>query len=153
MSNIFTYVVELRDKVSGTLRRVGSGLVEASNRVQRLRDKVRQLDRTPLNNLRNSFTNLFKNIPFAQYIFNPLTIAGVVGGRALKLGIDQEMRSASFEVLLGGEENARRMIDNIDAYAKKTTYGKEGLSAAVQTMAGFGIAQERIMPNLKAIAK
>lgn len=153
MSNFFTYVINLRDQMSGTLRRVGGSIVDASNKVQRLRNDVRKLDRTPLTGLKNSFTNLFKSIPFAQYIFNPLTIAGVVGGRALKLGIDQEMRNASFEVLFGGEENARKIIDNIDAYAKKTTYGKDNLSEAVQMMAGFGIAQERIMPNLKAIGE
>lgn len=153
MSNLFTYVIELRDRMSGTLRRVGGSLVDTTSRVRRLRDQVRQLDRTPLTNLKNSFTNLFKNIPFSQYIFNPLTIAGVVGGRALKLGIDQEMRNASFEVLFGGVENARKMIDQIDAYSKKSSYGKEGLSAAAQQMAGFGIAQERIMPNMKAIGE
>lgn len=153
MNNFFTYVINLRDQMSGTLRRVGGSIVDTTNRVRRLRNEVRNLDKTQLSNLRNSFVNLFKNIPFSQYIFNPLTIAGIVGGRALKLGIDEEMRNASFEVLLGGEDNARKIIDNIDAYAKKTTYGKENLSAAVQTMAGFGIAQERIMPNLKAIGE
>lgn len=153
MNNFFTYVINLRDQMSGTLRRVGGSIVDTSNRVRRLQGDVRNLNSTPLTGLKNSFASLFKSIPFAQYIFNPLTIAGVVGGRALKLGIDEEMRNASFEVLLGGEENARKIIDNIDAYAKKTTYGKENLSAAVQTMAGFGIAQERIMPNLKAIGE
>lgn len=153
MNNFFTYVINLRDQMSGTLRRVGGSIVDTSNRVRRLQSDVRNLNSTPLTGLKNSFSSLFNSIPFAQYIFNPMTIAGVVAGRALKLGIDQEMRNASFEVLFGGEENARKMIDNIDAYAKKTTYGKEGLGAAVQTMAGFGMAQERIMPNLKAIGE
>lgn len=153
MSNFFTYVINLRDQMSATLRHVGGSIVDTSNRVRRLQGDVRKLDRTPLTGLKNSFASLFKSIPFSQYIFNPLTIAGVVGGRALKLGIDQEMRNASFEVLFGGEENARKIIDNIDAYAKKTTYGKDNLSEAVQMMAGFGIAQERIMPNLKAIGE
>jgi len=153
MNDFFTYVINLRDQMSGTLRRVGGSIVDTSNRVRRLQGDVRNLNSTPLTGLKNSFASLFKSIPFSQYIFNPLTIAGVVGGRALKLGIDQEMQNASFEVLLGGEENARKIIDNINTYAKKTTYGKENLSAAVQTMAGFGIAQERIMPNLKAIGE
>lgn len=139
--------------MSGTLRRVGGSIIEASSRVRRLQGDVRNLNNTPLTGLSRSFSGLFKSIPFAQHIFNPFLLAGIAGGRALKLGIDEEMRNASFEVLLGGEENARKMIDNINAYAKQTTYGKEGLSAAVQTMAGFGIAQERIIPNLKAIGE
>jgi tape measure domain-containing protein len=153
MANLFTYTIELRDKMSSTFRRVGGSIVDTHNRVRQLRSEIRSLNDTPLSGLRNSITNAFKNIPFSQYIFNPLTIAGVVGGRALKLGIDNEMRNASFEVLFGGEENARKMIDNISAYAAKSTYGKDALSEAAQTMAGFGLAQERIMPNLKAIGE
>ncbi|NDV45505.1 hypothetical protein D0T49_00360 [Paludibacter sp. 221] len=152
MSNVFTYVINLRDQMSGTLRRVGGSLVERKREAQNLRREVQRLNAQPIN-IGERLGAAFRNIPFSQYIFNPLTIAGIVGGRALKLGIDEEMRGASFEVLFGGEENARKIVDNIDAYARKTTYGKEGLSAAVQTMAGFGIAQERIMPNLKAIGE
>ncbi|MDL2290399.1 tape measure protein, partial [Paludibacteraceae bacterium OttesenSCG-928-F17] len=152
MSNIFTYVLNLRDQMTGTLRRVGGSLADTTKQTAGLRREVERLNNLPIK-IGEKLRQSFRNIPFAQYIFNPLTIAGVVGGRALKLGIDEEMRGASFEVLFGGEENARKVIDNIDAYAKKTTYGKENLSAAVQTMAGFGIAQERIMPNLKAIGE
>lgn len=138
--------------MSGTLRRVGGSLVDTTKEAQKLRREVERLNAQPIN-IREKLSQSFKNIPFAQYIFNPLTIAGVMGGRALKLGIDEEMRGASFEVLFGGEKNARKIIDNINTYARKTTYGKENLSAAVQTMAGFGIAQERIMPELKAIGE
>lgn len=153
MNNFFNYVINLRDQMSGTLRRVGGSLVDTTNRVRGLRNAVRNLDATPLTGLRNSIGNLFRNIPFSQYIFNPLTIAGVVGGRAFKLGMEQEMRNASFEVLFGGKENAFKIIDEISAYAKKTTYGKDALSSAAQTMAGFGVDQDEIMPNLKAIGE
>lgn len=151
MNNFFTYVINLRDQMSGTLRRVGGSIADVSDKVRRLRSDVRNLNAEPLSGLRNSFSNVLKSIPFSQYIFNPFTIAGVTAGRALKIGIDQEMRNASFEVLFKGEENAKKMIDSISAYAAKTPYGKAELSDAVQVMAGFGLQTENILPNLRAI--
>lgn len=55
------------------------------------------------------------------------------------------------EVLFGGADNAKKVIDDISGYAAKSPYGKTGLSEATQMMAGFGIAQDNIIPNLKMI--
>ncbi|HML64646.1 MAG TPA: tape measure protein [Dysgonomonas sp.] len=151
MTNFYTYTIELRDRLSSALRRAGGSVIDTTRRVRDLRNEVRSLNDTPLAGFANSFKRMFSNIPFANYLTNPLVIAGAVGGRALKLGIDQEMRNASFEVLFKGEANAKKMIDNISAYAAKTPYGKAELSDAAQVMAGFGIVQEKIMPNMKAI--
>lgn len=153
MSNFYTYTIELRDRLSSSLRRAGGSVVDTTRRVRELRSEVKSLNDTPLSGFVNSIKGAFNNLPFANYLKNPLLHAGIIAGRTLKLGIDQEMQNASFEVLLGGEDNARKMIDNINAYASKSTYGKDALSGAVQTMAGFGITQERIMPNLRAIGE
>lgn len=153
MTNFYTYTIELRDRLSSALRRAGGSVVDTTRRVRELRQEVRSLNDTPLAGFANSFKKMFSDLPFANLLKNPLVYAGVIGGRALKLGIDQEMRNASFEVLFGGEANAKKMIDNISAYASKSTYGKDTLSEAAQTMAGFGIAQDRIMPNLRAIGE
>lgn len=151
MSNFYTYTIELRDRLSSALRSAGGSVIETTRRVRELRKEVRSLNDTPLAGFKNSFTKMFTDLPFARLLTNPLVIAGAIGGRALKLGIDQEMRNASFEVLFGGADNAKKMIDDISAYAAKTPYGKAELSDAAQVMAGFGIAQEKIMPNMKAI--
>lgn len=139
--------------MSGTLRRVGGAITDTSSRVRRLLNDVRNLNNSDVTGFGRGLRNAISNLPFANIWANPLVVAGAVAGRTLKLGIDQEMRNASFEVLFGGAENAKKMIDNISAYAEKSTYGKDNLSEAAQMMAGFGIAQERIMPNLKAIGE
>ncbi|MBF0576601.1 tape measure protein [Dysgonomonas sp. GY617] len=153
MNNFYTYTIELRDRLSSALRRAGGSVIETTRRVRDLRNQVQSLNNTQLNGFSSSIRNALSGIPFANLLTNPLVIAGAVGGRALKLGIDNEMRNASFEVLFGGEGNAKKMVDSISAYAAKSTYGKESLSSAVQTMAGFGMAQENIMPNMRAIGE
>ena len=95
--------------------------------------------------------NAFQQIPFAGLLLNPLFLAGAAGGKALTLGIESEMQNTSFEVLLGSQEAAKGMIDDIAEYAKKTPFEKMGLGDAAKTMLGFGIAQEKVMPTLSAI--
>ena len=153
MTNFYTYTIELRDRLSSALKRAGGSVIDTTRRVRDLKKEANSLNNISLTGFSNSFKKMFSDLPFIKLLTNPLVIAGAIGGRALKLGIDQEMQNASFEVLFGGESNAKKMIDNISAYASKSTYGKETLSGAVQTMAGFGIAQERIMPNLRAIGE
>ncbi|HRO76508.1 MAG TPA: tape measure protein, partial [Crocinitomicaceae bacterium] len=76
---------------------------------------------------------------------------GVLAGKAIKLGIEDEMQRTSFEVMLGGKKAAENIVNDIADYAAKTPYEKLGLGKAAQTMLGFGIAQEKIMPNLKML--
>lgn len=153
MNNLYTYTIELRDRLSSSLRRAGGSVIETTRRIRDLRRNADSLNRMQFTGFSNGIRNALSSIPFSNIFTNPFVIAGAVAGRTLKLGIAQEMQNASFEVLLGGEDNARKMIDNIAAYASKSTYGKETLSGAVQTMAGFGIDANRIMPNLRAIGE
>lgn len=84
-------------------------------------------------------------------------IAGLAAGmgflvmKSIKTGIQDEMQKTSFEVMLGGKKAAAGLVDEIAEYAKKTPYEKMGLGDAAKMMLGFGIAQDKIMPNLKML--
>jgi tape measure domain-containing protein len=119
--------------------------------IQKLEKQINQLESTGGSKTRGMIADAFSNIPFAGFFTNPLVIAGAVAGKSLTLGIEAEMQKTSFEVLLGGENAAKGLIKDIAEYAKKTPYEKLGLGDAAKTMLGFGIAQEKVMPNLKAI--
>lgn len=138
--NILTYTLQLNDKMSSTLSRIGASTHSTTQDVRELKGEVSGLNKLNLGGFLSSIGKL----------------AGVLGvgamlGKSIKSGMEQEMRNTSFEVLFGGVDNAKKMIDEISGYAAKSPYGKVGLGEATQTMAGFGIAQEKIMPNLKAI--
>lgn len=76
---------------------------------------------------------------------------GILAAKSIKVGIEDEMQRTSFEVMLGGKEAAKNIVNEIATYAAKTPYDKLGLGKAAQTMLGFGIAQEKVMPNLKML--
>lgn len=124
-----------------------------NSEIQKLERQINRLETTTKSGggIGGMMGNAFQQIPFAGLLTNPLILAGVVGGKALTLGIESEMQKTSFEVLLGSQEAAKGLIDDIAEYAKKTPFEKMGLGDAAKTMLGFGIAQERVMPTLAAI--
>lgn len=140
MSNILTYTLLLNDRMSSTLQKVGASTEQTTKEVNNLDRSVNNLNKV---NLSGFFSSISR-------------ITGVIGvgtiiGKTIQSGMEQEMRNTSFEVLFGGVDNAKKIIDDISKYAADSPYGKEGLSEASQMMAGFGIAQDRIIPNLKVI--
>jgi len=128
--------------------------IKATNsEIQKLERQITRLETTTKSGggIGGMIGNAFQQIPFAGLLMNPLIMAGVVGGKALTLGIESEMQNTSFEVLLGSQEAAKGLIDDIAEYAKKTPFEKMGLGDAAKTMLGFGIAQDKVMPTLAAI--
>ncbi len=57
----------------------------------------------------------------------------------------------SFEVLLGSKEKADALFNEMRTFASSTPMQLKDLAGAAQTMLGFGIAAEEVMPMLKAI--
>ncbi len=138
--NTLTYTLRLNDNMSSTLKRIGVSSDSTKQDVRELKGEVNSLNRVKLSGFLSSLGRI-------------ATVLGVgtVLGKTIRMGMEQEMRNTSFEVLFGGAENAKKMIDDISLYAAKSSYGKAGLSEATQIMAGFGIAQDKIMPNLRMI--
>lgn len=138
--NTLTYILQLTDKMSSTLNRIGGNTNSTTREVKQLKSEVNSLNNVSLGGFYSSISKIATTLG-----------VGALLGKTIKSGMEQEMRNTSFEVLFGGVDNAKKMIDNVSDYAAKSPYGKVGISEAVQTMAGFGIAQNKIMPNLKAI--
>lgn len=57
----------------------------------------------------------------------------------------------SFSTLLGNEEKAMEMVGQIKQFAATTPMDMTDLAQGAQTMLGFNIAAEKVMPMLKAI--
>lgn len=138
--NTLTYILQITDRMSSTLNKIGASTKTTTQDVRELKGEVNSLSNMSLGGF---FSSIRKAVPALG--------AGAVLGKTIKSGMEQEMRNTSFEVLFGGVDNAKRMINDISDYAAKSPYGKVGLSEATQMMAGFGIAQDKIMPNLKMI--
>lgn len=140
MSNVLNYVLNVNGNVLSMLNRIGAASGSSRNDVRGLRNEVEGLNTVNFSGLASKITGIFATLGI-----------GTIVGKTIKDGMEQEMRNVSFEVLFGGVDNAKQMIDQVSDYAAKSPYGKVGLSEATQMMAGFGIAQEKIMPNMKMI--
>ena len=57
----------------------------------------------------------------------------------------------SFETLLGSQEKAAALFNEMKSFAVSTPMQLGDLASAAQTMLGFGIATEEVMPMLKAL--
>lgn len=119
--------------------------------IGKLEQQIQRLENSGAGKLKTWFSDAFNQVPFGGLLTNPLVIAGALAGKAIKVGVEDEMQRTSFEVLLGGKEAAQRLVNDIKQYADKTPFEKLGLGDAAKTMLGFGIAQEQVMPNLKML--
>ena len=62
-----------------------------------------------------------------------------------------ESLEVSFRTLLGDEEKAARLIGDIRKFASSTPLQMNDISAGAQTLLGFNMEEEKVMPTLKAI--
>ena len=98
-----------------------------------------------------SIDNAFRNIG--------KTIAGLFAGRELLQFAQSVVRvrgeiqalEVSFNTLLGSEEKAAQLFGEIREYAVKTPMELGDLAKGAQTLLGFNVAAEKIMPTLKAL--
>ena len=116
-----------------------------------LEKQVRKLETTTGGGLKSAFTNAFNSIPFSNLITNPIVLATTAGMAAVKKGFERETTQISFEVLLGSKDKGDALLKKIQDFGAATPLQTANLQDNAKTMLSFGIAAERIMPNLKAI--
>ncbi|MDM1045871.1 tape measure protein [Myroides sp. 1354] len=122
-------------------------LKEANKEIRNLEKQISKMESSSS----SWFSNAINSIPFANILTNPFVIAGGIAGAALRNGIQQDLQNTSFEVLLGSEDAAKKLVADITKYGAETTYDKIGLGGNAQQMLSFGIDETKIMPTLKAI--
>ncbi len=120
---------------------------QAGREIKNLEKEINSLE----NSSKNWFSNALDAVPFGNLLTNPFVIAGGIAGAAIRNGIQQDLQNTSFEVLLGSEEAAKKLVADITKYGADTTYDKMGLGGNAQQMLSFGIDENKIMPTLKAI--
>lgn len=128
-----------------------SAIRSANREIQALERQVRSLESAAGGGLRKAFSEAIGSVPFAGLITNPIVLAGAAGAAAIKKGFERETVQLSFEVLLGGKEKAASLLKQIRDFGASTPLQTAGLQDNAKTMLSFGIAAERIMPDLKAI--
>lgn len=70
---------------------------------------------------------------------------------SIKLAAEVEDTAASFKVMVGDAEKAKKLFAEIRDFAAKTPLTTRDLSAAGQTLLGFGTGADQIVPTLRVL--
>lgn len=140
---MYGFTLSLKDMFTSPLARISQALKRVNDQVEDLDDNVDQMSNnsgSKLGGLMGVVTRLgaaFITLESVKALFN--------------IGVQAEQTNTKFEVLLGSAEKGRALLDQLTQYANFTPYSGGGMNKAAETMLGFGIAQERIMPNMKML--
>jgi tape measure domain-containing protein len=149
-------VIDLQNKLfNSKLKQTQDNFNKASNGLMGKANKLSMNHARAFGAMTNQFPAIASGMDLLadKYVLMAGLAAGIGIGvaKSISLGIKNEMQTTSFEVLLGGKKAAEGLVNELAEYAKKTPYEKLGLGDAAKMMLGFGIAQEKVMPNLKML--
>ena len=88
-------------------------------------------------------------IPGFGLASNPLVMAGTAAFMSGKLAMEADRTKTGMQVL-AGDAKGGQLYGELTKYANDTIFGNE-LHQNAQTMLGFGIAAEKIMPSIKML--
>lgn len=148
--NAYEFIIQMKNYASSTLNQIAASVGMTNNRVGDLNNTFRATERTS-----SSFTNTM-SLGFKSLIglVGALGISlGVIGSikAVFNMGVQMEQTNIKFEVLLGSVEKATGMLKELNGYADATPYSNEGIVKGAETMLGFGIAQEKVMANMRML--
>jgi tape measure domain-containing protein len=101
----------------------------------------------------NRFQNATKNFQkigqnLTKFVTLPIL---AIGAASVKAAADMEMQQAAFETLLGSAEKAKVLLGDLTDLAASTPFQLTDLAEGAKTMLAFGIANEKILPNLQML--
>lgn len=140
---MYSFSLQLKDLFSSPMERIRASLRSVNSEVDDLDRNIDQMSTnsgSKLNGLAGmaiKFMGAFASIEAVKSLFN--------------IGVEAEQTSVKFEVLLGSAAKGKALLDQLNAYANFTPYSNGGIAKAAETMLGFGITQDKILPNMKML--
>ena len=162
MSKVLEFLIKLRSDTSAIqvgVARVSSSLEGLRGVAQRTNNDLRQRGNSAVaigSSLRQAFSlkslgSSLMAIPGMSFLMNPYTlIAGGVSAIA-KIGSQAELTATSFEVLVGNEEKAGKMLKEIAQFGQESPFDKMGLTENARQMLASGMEVEKVMTYLRQL--
>ncbi|MBR5271795.1 MAG: tape measure protein [Clostridia bacterium] len=95
--------------------------------------------------------NIFKKVGAGMAAYFAVDTLTGFGKEVIKVRGEIESLEVSFGVLLGSEDKAKKFFGELREFAVETPMGLNDLAKGAQTMLGFNMAAEKVMPTLKQI--
>lgn len=148
--NAYEFILQLKDYASSSLQKIAASVGMTNTRVEGLNNTFKSTERAS-SSFSSTMGSGFKSL---IGLVGALGISlGVIGsiGAVFNMGVQMEQTNIKFEVLLGSVEKATGMLKELNSYADATPYSNEGIIKGAETMLAFGIAHEKVMPNMKML--
>ena len=142
--NIDQFIIDIAAKGDG----------QALSRIHAVQGGLDAADRSAArfsSRLTKSLGLAFRSLPGAEFITNPIVALTAGVGVVSKLGMEAEKTSTAFNVLVGSEEKAAKMLGEINKYADNTLWDRTTTQEAAKTMLGFGVSTESVVDDLKML--
>ena len=130
-----------------------SGDQQAVRRLDAVQGKLRSVDRTAglTSRALRGLGDAFRTLPGAEFFTNPIVAMTAGIGVVTRLGMEAEKTATAFNVLVGDEARAAKMLGEINKYADETLWDRAGTQEAAKTMLGFGVSAESVVKDLKML--
>ena len=142
----FKSTLDFKDKATNTLNKISGAARSFSSKTFSAAVKIFDYATTPLQKIKNSLFSI------------KTLVAGIVAGAAAKQAILSPIALADaysgtkigFSTLLG-DERGQAMMDEMDAFAKKTPFKTSNVISNAQKMMAYGWDAERILTDMETI--
>ncbi len=135
------FIFVLKDKVSGKLQDINKNLDTTNSRLKATTVQLERLSKK---------TESIRKVGKAMTIGVTLPVLAM-GGAMVKAAADIEAMQQQLSTMLGSAEAGGKMFEEIKTMAAKTPFETKDLMAATNTMLGFGIAQEKVLPLMNQL--
>lgn len=138
----------LKDKVSESLNKINKNLESFQGKL-----KGAEVQLADFRKRTEKITQLGQNLTsFGQKMTVGVTLPIVgLGAAMVKSAADMESMQQQLSTMLGSELEGVKMFDEIKTMAAKTPFGTKDLMSATNTMLGFGISQEKVLPLMQQL--
>lgn len=138
--NIAQFIIDIAAKGDG----------QALSKIKAVQTGLDTADRSA-GRLKKSLSQAFASLPGAEFFMNPIVALTTGVGIVTKMGMEAEKTATSFNVLVGNEEKAAKMLGELNRYADNTLWDRSTTQEAAKTMLGFGVSTESVVGDLKML--
>lgn len=130
-----------------------TGERSATSKIEGVQRKLDAADRSAsrLSGRVGGLGNALRSLPGGEFFANPLAQLTAGIGVVSHLGMQAEKTATAFNVLVGSESEAAKMLGQLNEYADNTLWDRSSTQEAAKTMLGFGVSTEKVVGDLKML--
>lgn len=128
-----------------------ASVVNAASKIQGSIESAEQAADRLSTTVGGKLKQAFMSLPGAEFITNPIVAMTAGIGTVSTLGMQAEKTAKSFDVLVGSQDKAGKMLDEINDYADNTLWSRMDMSDAAQSLLAYSVPAEKVVKDLKML--